>query len=85
MSKASKFLKIGSLNFSGINTNPFEYDDGSDVIAGLNNKFKLIVAQEDKNLKEWPGAKLDKEYKKDRLTICFGDEIELVDGKLPNK
>ena len=32
-------LTFATLNFSGINTSPFEYDDGSDLFASLNRNI----------------------------------------------
>ena len=29
-------INISTLNFSGINTNPFEYDDGSELFVRIN-------------------------------------------------
>lgn len=78
-------LKVATLNFSGINTNPFEYDDGSERLTRLNETVQQLIATELPGLKEWTGAKIDKAYQKDRMSIAFGDKIELVEGKLPNK
>jgi hypothetical protein len=34
--RANCCINAATLNFSGINTNPFEYDDGSDLFTSLN-------------------------------------------------
>lgn len=33
-------INAATLNFSGINTNPFEYDDGSKLFSSLNENIK---------------------------------------------
>ena len=33
-------MNIASLNFSGINTNPFEYDDGSEFFKRINDNVQ---------------------------------------------
>jgi hypothetical protein len=33
-------IDAATLNFSGINTNPFEYDDGSDMFTSINENVK---------------------------------------------
>ena len=38
----SKAIKVASLNFSGINTNPFEFNDGSEFFKTLNTNYELI-------------------------------------------
>ena len=43
------------------------------------------MAKELPDLKEWTGAKIDKAYQKNRMSIAFGDKIELVEGKLPRR
>ena len=35
-------IKAATLNFSGINTNPFEYNDGSEFVKHLNHNYQLI-------------------------------------------
>ena len=35
-------VKVATLNFSGINTNPFEYNDGSEFMKDLNKKYQII-------------------------------------------
>ena len=42
MEQTSKEIKVASLNFSGINTNPFEYNDGSPFFLTLNLNYQNI-------------------------------------------
>ena len=35
-------LAIATLNFSGININPFEFNDGSPIFEKLNHNYQLI-------------------------------------------
>ena len=37
-------INISTLNFSGINTNPFEYDDGSELFVRINQNIKELIA-----------------------------------------
>jgi len=80
-------ISVATLNFSGINNNPFEFDDGSDIFNKLNTNFQLIKAAEFPEKKAWEGALLDKNFKKDRFTILFGNELTTaIKGKnLPSK
>ena len=41
-------ISVASLNFSGINVSYFEYNDGSDDLAELNQKYKIIKEQDSK-------------------------------------
>jgi hypothetical protein len=36
-------LNVATLNFSGINTNPFEYNDGSDLFKKINESVQAIM------------------------------------------
>ena len=33
-------MNFATLNFSGVNTNPFEYDDGSDIFKRINENVQ---------------------------------------------
>lgn len=48
-------MNFASLNFSGINTNPFEYDDGSDMFKKLNTNVEELMRIEIdlNNFKDW--------------------------------
>lgn len=41
--RKSRIISISTLNFSGINTNPTEYDDGSELLAALNANVKELL------------------------------------------
>lgn len=80
------FITVASLNFSGINTNPFEYNDGTPFFKELNKNFKHIQELEFPKLQKWEGAILDKNFKTNRFTILFGDEfIDQLKDKLYSK
>ena len=36
-------MNVATLNFSGINTNPFEYDDGSDFFKAINENVQELL------------------------------------------
>lgn len=38
-------MNVATLNFSGVNTNPFEYDDGSEMIDEINKNVQHLIAQ----------------------------------------
>ena len=42
----SKDFDVATLNYSGINTNPFEYNDGTELFSNLNHNFQLIKKTE---------------------------------------
>lgn len=56
----SKKFTVATLNFSGINTNPFEYNDGSDLFQRLNTTAKKLINNELPGLTEWKVGKIDK-------------------------
>ena len=86
MEQKSGTIKVASLNFSGINTNPFQYKDGSAFFLTLNLNYQNIRKAEFPDLKKWVGAPLDKHYKKNRFTILNGDLlIQQLDEKLFSK
>lgn len=69
-------LSVASLNFSGINTSPFEYDDGSDFFAQVNHYIRELVKKEHPALKDWEVGKIDKEFVSDlRQSVCFNPKI----------
>ena len=76
-------LKVATLNFSGINTNPYEFNDGSPLFQQLNENYILLQKVDFPELKKWVGGRLDKRFKSNRLTVLFGDElIENLGGSL---
>ena len=66
-------LTVATLNFSGININPFEFNDGSPIFEQLNRNYQLIRNEEFPEMTKWDGAVLDKYYKHDRFTVLFGN------------
>jgi hypothetical protein len=64
---------VATLNFSGININPFEYNDGSPLFEALNRNFLHVKAVEFPETQKWLGASLDKHFKNHRFTILFGN------------
>ena len=64
---------VASLNFSGINTNPFEYNDGTALFEALNRNFLQIKSAEFPETQKWVGALLDKHFKNNRFTVLFGN------------
>jgi len=64
-------ISIATLNFSGINTNPFEYDDGTPFFERINQNVRELISIEQPDLKEWKLGKIDKEYKDNRLSVGF--------------
>ena len=80
-------IKVGSLNFSGINISPFEYYDGSQEKTHLNHLFIKKLSAEYKQLfAESPKlAKIDKSFQKDRYTLLYRSDVGVVRGKLINK
>lgn len=77
---------MATLNFSGINTNPFEYDDGSEMFNALNENVKQLIQAEHPDLTEWKVGKIDKNYtSSDRLSVGFSDKLSTIDNKLLNK
>lgn len=78
-------VSVATLNFSGINTNPFEYDDGSELFQRINAYAQELIAVEFPNLKDWGMGKLDKDYADERLSVGFNPKLETVDGCLLNR
>lgn len=78
-------ISFASLNFSGINTNPFEYDDGSELFLTLNAHFQILFDLHLKEKKLDNAAKIDKAYKHNRLSVAYTDQFTLVDSKLPDR
>ena len=46
-------MNVATLNFSGVNTNPFQYDDGSEMFAQINKNVEEIVEKEFSDMKDW--------------------------------
>ena len=65
---------MATLNFSGINTNPFEYFDGSKEIEKISNNMMLILKTEQSNLNVRLDI-IDKCYCSNRMSVRFGDEV----------
>ena len=55
-------VNVATLNFSGINTNPFEYDDGSPIFTKLNATIASLTTTELPDFKGWSLGKTDKNY-----------------------
>ena len=83
--QARRKIKVATLNFSGVNLNPFEYHDGSDVMQAIDAKMKSIIEIEGKNLEKTKFSKLDKNYTEvNKMSVRFGTGI--CDGdSLPNR
>lgn len=78
-------LKVASLNFSGINLSPFEYQDGSEEFKAIDGKMKLIIDKEGANFKDVKLSKIDKNYStKNLMSVRFGTKM-CDGGKLLNK
>lgn len=75
-------LVVATLNFSGINTNPFEYDDGSEFFQKLNQTVANLIKQKMPDFKQWSIGKIDKDYLKDRLSVGYSYKLDSVNGKL---
>jgi hypothetical protein len=46
-------MNVATLNFSGVNTNPFEYDDGSEMFTKINKSVQEIIEKEFPDMKDW--------------------------------
>jgi hypothetical protein len=68
-------VSVATLNFSGINTNPFEYDDGSVFFEKINQNVRELIAAEFPDLKDWKLGKIDKDYSGNRLSVGFNSEM----------
>ena len=78
-------MKVATLNFSGINLNPFEYHDSSTEADQLNSLFVKNLAKHRPGMTKWGVGKIDK-YIHNRMSVCYNDSFQLTeDGKLPNK
>lgn len=68
--KRRKFT-LATLNFSGINLNPFEFYDGSEEIQKISENMKTILETEreliNRNL-----STIDKFYQNNKMSIRFG-------------
>ena len=64
-------IKVATLNFSGINTNPFEYFDGSKEIEAISNNMKQILETEKSNLSVRLDI-IDKWYCNNQMSVRFG-------------
>lgn len=80
-------IKVGSLNYSGINISPFEYYDGSAEKTHLNHLFVEKLSAGSKQLfAESPQlAKIDKSFQKGRYTLLYRSDVGVVRGQLLNK
>jgi hypothetical protein len=84
--RANCSINAATLNFSGINTNPFEYDDGSELFTALNENIKQLIQKEIPELTDWKVGKIDKNYtSSERLSVGFNSKLDTIDGKLLNK
>ncbi len=84
--RKSRIINVSTLNFSGINTNPTEYDDGSQLLAELNANVKELLEKQLPGLQEWNVGKIDKNYTStDRLSVGFNNRPDTINGKLLNK
>lgn len=84
--RANRIINAATLNFSGINTNPFEYDDGSELFKALNENIKALIQKEIPELTDWKVGKIDKNYNSsDRLSVGFSSKLDKKDGKLLNR
>ena len=83
-------MKVATLNFSGVNTSPFEYDDGTALFVSINQNVRDILRKEHPELKEWKCGKIDKEFtSNERQSVCFNSRMETIRmrffKRLPNK
>lgn len=78
-------INIATLNFSGINTNPFEYDDGSAMFKQINSHVKELIDKELPTMNEWLCGKVDKLYQHNRLSVGFTSKMAAKEGKLLNR
>ena len=46
-------MNVATLNFSGVNTNPFEYNDGSEMFTKINKSVQEIIEKEFPDMKDW--------------------------------
>ena len=77
-------ILCATLNFSGININPFEYYDGTEEIKRISTIMSSIMVKEEHNFSPSELAIIDKKYKKSDMSVRLGYGM-LVDGKLPTK
>lgn len=80
-------LRTASLNFSGVNTSPFEYHDGSEEKNHLNQTFRELLDQyklEHPNI-HWSIAKIDKIFNRERYSVLYRVDCGYVRGRLLNK
>ena len=79
-------INAATLNFSGINTNPFEYDDGSEMFVALNENVKELIKKEQPDLTDWKVGKIDKNYTSaERLSVGFNEKLDTFEGNLLNR
>ena len=84
--RKSRIISVSTLNFSGINTNPTEYDDGSQLLTALNANVKELLEKQLPGLQEWNVGKIDKNYTStDRLSVGFNNHPETINDRLLNK
>ena len=81
------FIKVASLNFSGINVSPFEYHDGSQEKTLINTCFKrLLDSSQLQSLEEGANiAKMDLLFQKNRFTVLYKSNVGVLRGKLVSK
>lgn len=82
-----KPLRVATLNFSGINVSPFEYHDGSPQKDLINQCFKKLLDQFQKENPDskWNIAKIDKILQRQRYSILYKPTAGVVRGRLLDK
>lgn len=81
--KRRKFI-LATLNFSGINLNPFEFYDSSEQIKKISENMKTILETERELINRNLSA-IDKFYQNNRISIRFGNQICQFDYLLTKK
>lgn len=77
-------IKVATLNFSGINTSPFEYHDGTDEYDQLNRLFLQNLQKERPEITNWAIGKIDKEVQ-ERMSVAYMKGFTLADERLPKR
>lgn len=77
-------LKIATLNFSGINTSPFEYHNGSKEKSHLNSIFQRLLDEYNDGHPgvKWDIGKLDKIFNKERYSVLYRPDCGFVRKRL---
>jgi hypothetical protein len=76
-------IKVSTLNFSGINTSPFEYFDGNEQTKRISEHMKEILEIERSALSDKMGI-IDKKYRTNKMSIRYCAGV-CEEPKLPGK